>query len=298
MIVLLVWLLSITSLMSDTTSTAAAENGRATTERMRRPERSADAEQPPAEYSAKRKPLQAWRAYGAVELPGGGNNKGRKRPKLGPFEASTKEKAEGKRDQAIDDWLHKKPASQKKVRSVGSSSSSTEQAELEPRPKRAAAQNQPGALKDPNIYGGSTHGQRGAGPGCAPRRSLAPFTCMRTCFLHMSCVPALPPLTQRALLLPNLPCPRPAHHPPPPLRRRGHVQQEPNSEILARFADMLHCDELQPPPDALETNWLKQARIKKQWQTKRIEQLEEQCVLLQGELARALAMNATKDVPS
>ena len=108
-------------------------------------------------------------------------------------------------------------------------------------------------------------------------------------------MPALPPLTQRALFLPSLPRPRPAHHPPPPLHRRGHVKQEPNSEILARFADVLHCDELLPPPDAQETNWLKQAGIKKQWQTKRIEQLEEQCVRLQGELAKALAMNATKD---
>ena len=130
----------------------------------------ADAEQPPAEYSSKRNPTQAWRAFGAVELPAGGKNKSRKRPKFGPFQASTKEAAERLRDEAIDDWLHK-PASQKKVRSVGSSSSNTEQAELEPRPKRAAAQNQPGAFKAPNIYGGSTDGQRGAGPGCAPRRS-------------------------------------------------------------------------------------------------------------------------------
>ena len=171
MLVLLVWLLSITSLMSDPTSTAAAEIDRATTERVRRPERTADAEQPPAEYSSGRRPAQAWRAYGAVELPGGGKNSARKRPKFGPFQASTKEDAERLRDEAVDDWLHK-PASQKrKVGSVGSSSSSTEQAEIEPRPKRAAAQNQPGALKAPNIYGGSTDGQRGAGPGCAPLRS-------------------------------------------------------------------------------------------------------------------------------
>ena len=187
MLVVLVCILSSTFFMSDnvSTSTAVAEIDRATTIRVRRPERSAAAEQPPVKHSAKRSANQAWRTFGFVEAPAGGKNPARREQKLGPFQAPTQEAAQQLRDQAVDDFLHK-PVRQKKDKAVGSSSSSMEQAEIEPRPTRAASQIQPGVYKPTNICGGSVAGQRGAGPGCArPHLARGTGLCSaRACAVH------------------------------------------------------------------------------------------------------------------
>ena len=71
-------------------------------ERVRRLERSAAAEQPPAAESDRRHPNQRWQAYAQVERPAGGKNKARKLDKLGPFRGPTKEVAEAARNEAID----------------------------------------------------------------------------------------------------------------------------------------------------------------------------------------------------
>ena len=155
--------------MSDNVSTAAAtaEVAAAVAERVRRPERSADEMQPPAEPSEKRHASQKWRTHGLVEAPAGGNNKARKKQKLGPFQAATREAAEQMRDQAVDAWLHE--PERKKRKTLGSSSSEPMmQAEPALRSTRAAAPREPGTFKAANILGGSAPGRR-AGPGCATR---------------------------------------------------------------------------------------------------------------------------------
>ena len=157
MLLVLLSLLSITMMSDVSTSTAAAAGAAAAAERVRRPERSADAEQPPPELSAKRHPSQAWRTFGLVEAPAGGKNSSRKKQKRGPFDAATREAAEQLRDKAVDDFLHQ-PVRQRKERQAGSISSGQEQAETASRPTRSVAP-QPGELKPSNISGGSVPGQ-------------------------------------------------------------------------------------------------------------------------------------------
>ena len=148
------WLCSCTCFMSDNVSTAAAtaEVAVAVAERVRRPERSADVQQPPAVESANRKPSQRWRTYGHVDSPAGGKNVARMKQKFGPFEAATKEDAERKRDEAIDAWLHEPERKKKKVVDT-SSSAPIEQGEVEPRAKRAASPLESGFFKQANISG-------------------------------------------------------------------------------------------------------------------------------------------------
>ena len=148
------WLCSCTCFMSDNVSTAAAtaEVAAAVAERVRRPERSADAQQPPAAESTTRKPSQRWSTWGHVEAPAGGKNISRKKQKLGPFYAATKEAAEGNRDEAVDAWLHQPERKKKKVADT-SSSAPIEQGELEPRAKRAASPLESGFFKQANISG-------------------------------------------------------------------------------------------------------------------------------------------------
>ena len=91
-------------------STPVAADAPAATSRVRRVDRDADADQPPARESTKRRIAQRWEADVAnATLSGGGKNAGRKQHKFSHFRASTKEEAESMRDNALDEWLHAPP---------------------------------------------------------------------------------------------------------------------------------------------------------------------------------------------
>ena len=90
-------------------SAEVAAEFQAAAARIRREDRWAAAEQPPAVESEKRAPSQRWRAYAEISEPAGGRNSGRKAGKIGPFHAATQAAAESMRDKQLDDWLHVPP---------------------------------------------------------------------------------------------------------------------------------------------------------------------------------------------
>ena len=98
---------SLLVLLAVAMSTPAAADAPAATSRVRRMDRDADADQPPARESEKRRDGQRWEANVAnATMSGGGKNAGRKKTAFPNFRASTKEEAESMRDKALEGWLH------------------------------------------------------------------------------------------------------------------------------------------------------------------------------------------------
>ena len=159
--------------MSDNISTNAAdqeirlavEHIQRSEERVRRPERWPEADQPEAAASEKRKASQRWQVYGLVSQPAGGKNQGRKQMKLGPYMAPTKEAAEAARDKDIDEWLHAPTRAIKKAKTHFDS----EAACSGQREKRKAA---PIDLGESNATRGPKQGKGKAGSGCVATACL------------------------------------------------------------------------------------------------------------------------------
>ena len=152
----------------------AADNEPAVVERKRRPERWADDEQPRAVESSVRAASQKWKADVLnATLPGGGNNKGRKKATFKSFFAPTQEQAEALRNKALDDWLHspvrgaRKTAGSETEGASGSGSATVDESRVDndaKRPKRAVAPSA-SALKEPTIVDSRPHHPT-AGTGC------------------------------------------------------------------------------------------------------------------------------------
>ena len=145
-------------------SSEAAEANRTAGKRDRNPDRWAADEQPAAILQPGRRPNERWKATVDASMPAGGKNSGRKVPKLGPYYAPSKEAAELKRNEELDDWLHT-PTKRFKAGGKQPADAEPPQAAQEPRAKRHTAA--PGSLAEQPIVNSSRTGQRGAGPGCA-----------------------------------------------------------------------------------------------------------------------------------